>query len=187
MTVRIAFMCSAPAANAACCSAQCSLAECINHVSQLQSCLAVASALKAATSIRSYCQHGLLLMQASMQTLQAVSHQLTIRVVPGIVPDMPVVPSDNSIKHVLLQPCLLFVTAVCKKQSRFDKVAHLARAALHNIRGPLASFPECCVVSPYCIQLCQAVTSSRQTLDCSDFLFVVTMMYNFSAFVKFTG
>lgn len=66
-----------------------------------------------------------------MHTLQAVSHQLTIRVIPGIVPDMPVVPSDNSIKHVLLQPCLLFVTAVCKKQSHFDKVAHLARAVLH--------------------------------------------------------
>lgn len=61
-------------------------------------------------------------MQASFHTLQSVTQQLVVHVIPGIVPDVPLVPSEDSMNHVLLQPSLLFVTAVCKKQSQLDKV-----------------------------------------------------------------
>ena len=57
--------------------------------------------------------------------LQAVSQQLVRTTIPALVPKTPVVPSTSSINNDLLMPSLLFVTALCKMQSKIQKVQFL--------------------------------------------------------------
>ena len=61
-------------------------------------------------------------MQASVSILQAIVEQLVTTVIPKLIPNVPLVPSVNSVNNVLLFPSLLFVTAMCKKQKLYDQV-----------------------------------------------------------------
>ena len=64
-------------------------------------------------------------LQASLSTLQAITQQLVVIVIPKVIPDMPLAPSTSSIQNVLLIPSLLFVVAMCRKQRVLGKVSSL--------------------------------------------------------------
>lgn len=84
------------------------------------------------------------LLQASLSILQAITEQLVVTIKSrAIVPDWPLAPRTSSIKNDLLFSCLLFVTAMCRKQRDLGKVQSVMhvgctrpsqiKANMHNI------------------------------------------------------
>ena len=61
-------------------------------------------------------------LQVTMCNLKTFLQQLVHHVIPTLVPAAPLIPSVDNIDNVLLFPSLLFVVAVCKKQSHGNKV-----------------------------------------------------------------
>lgn len=57
-----------------------------------------------------------------MSKLEALSQQLVHHVIPSIVPAALLIPSVDSMDHVLLLPSLLFLNALYKKQSHGNEV-----------------------------------------------------------------
>ena len=103
----------------------------------------------------------LLCLQASLSTLQAISEQLVVTVIPKLVPDWPLVPSTSSLKNALLFPSLLFVTAVCRKQSNLGKVlpvmlcVHKSRLTRHSCNKASGTYDTSCSLQALlCCSMC---------------------------------